>query len=338
MRILFSLIAAAGLALTALTGCSGGSGSSTQASTAPGAIKIGFLVKQPDQTWFQNEWKFAQQAADKDGFTLIKIGVPDPNATLAAIDNLAAQGAQGFIICTPDVKLGQAILDRAQRANMKVMSVDDQFQTPDGKPMTDVHHMGISAKDIGKIVGTALAAEMKKRNWSPNDTAAAILTHDQFDTHRDRTDGAIEGLTAAGFPKDHIYKSPLKDTTIENGRDAMNALLTQHQEVKHWLIASINDETVLGGVRATENRGIAAADVAGIGIGADAGRTDLGAAQPTGFIASVLISPKRHGYETADLMYHWIKDGVAPPMATWTQGILVNRDNFKQVIKEQGLE
>jgi L-arabinose transport system substrate-binding protein len=333
---LASLLTATLLLTAALVGCGGGSEATTQSANAP--IKIGFLVKQPDQTWFQNEWKFAQQAADKDGFTLLKIGAADPNATLAAIDNLAAQGAQGFIICTPDVKLGQAILDRAERANMKVMSVDDQFQTPDGKTMTDVHHMGITAKDIGKMVGTALAAEMKKRNWAPADTAAAVLTHDEFDTHRERTEGAIDGLTEAGSPKDHIFKTPLKDTGVANGRDAMNALLTQHPDVKHWLIASLNDETVLGGVRATENRGLAAADVAGIGIGADTGRTDLAAPQPTGFIGSVLISPKRHGYETADLMYHWIKDNKEPPKATWTSGILVTRENFKDVIKEQGLE
>ena len=28
-----------------------------------GAIKIGFLVKQPEEPWFQLEWKFADQAA-----------------------------------------------------------------------------------------------------------------------------------------------------------------------------------------------------------------------------------------------------------------------------------
>ncbi|MBN1411326.1 MAG: hypothetical protein JW969_10825, partial [Spirochaetales bacterium] len=26
-------------------------------------IKIGFLVKQPEESWFQKEWEFAEQAA-----------------------------------------------------------------------------------------------------------------------------------------------------------------------------------------------------------------------------------------------------------------------------------
>src|SRR6185437_13439906 len=79
--------------------------------------KIGFVVKQPEEPWFQHEWKFAQQAADKDHFELIKIGAPDGAAVMAAIDNLGAQNAGGFVICTPDVRLGPAIVNRAKRYN-----------------------------------------------------------------------------------------------------------------------------------------------------------------------------------------------------------------------------
>ena len=114
-------------------------------------IKIGFLVKQPDEPWFQDEWKYAQQAADELGFELIKIGATDGEKVLAGIDNLAAQQAQGFVICTPDVKLGPAIVAKAQAAGLKVMSVDDRFVGPDGNPMEEVHHMGISAFNIGKL-------------------------------------------------------------------------------------------------------------------------------------------------------------------------------------------
>src|SRR6266511_4680365 len=63
-------------------------------TNAPGGgedkMKIGFVVKQPEEPWFQLEWKFAQQAADKDGFELIKIAAPDGEKALGAIDNLAA--------------------------------------------------------------------------------------------------------------------------------------------------------------------------------------------------------------------------------------------------------
>src|SRR3954470_6104222 len=79
------------------------------AAATPGAVKIGFLVKQPEEPWFQLEWKFAEQASKELGFALVKIGATDGEKVLAAIDNLAANGAQGFVICTPDTKLGPAI-------------------------------------------------------------------------------------------------------------------------------------------------------------------------------------------------------------------------------------
>ena len=78
------------------------------------------------------------QCADKYGFELKTIGAPDGEKVLSAIDNLAAQGAQGFVICTPNVKLGPSIVAKAKADNLKVFSVDDQFIGADGKPMTDV--------------------------------------------------------------------------------------------------------------------------------------------------------------------------------------------------------
>src|SRR5438128_232892 len=120
-----------------------------QLAAAP-AIKIGFLVKQPEEPWFQLEWKFADQAAKELGFTLVKTGATDGQKVLAAIDNLAASGAQGFVICTPDTRLGPGIAAKARGANLKLISVDDQFVGANGQPMKNVHHLGISAGKIGE--------------------------------------------------------------------------------------------------------------------------------------------------------------------------------------------
>ena len=67
-------------------------------------VKIGFLVKQAEEPWFQTEWAFAEKAGKEKGFTLIKIAVPDGEKTLSAIDSLAANGAKGFDLparCVP---------------------------------------------------------------------------------------------------------------------------------------------------------------------------------------------------------------------------------------------
>lgn len=85
-----------------------------QTSAFAADVKIGFIVKQPEEPWFQDEWKFADEAAKEKGFTLVKIGAQDGEKVQSAIDNLGAQGAQGFIICTPDVKLGPASSPKRQ--------------------------------------------------------------------------------------------------------------------------------------------------------------------------------------------------------------------------------
>ena len=280
-----------------------GVGRPAAASAAEGGkkIKIGFLVPQPDEPWFQYEWKFAEQAAKKYNFDLIKIGAVDGEKTLAAIDNLAAQGVRGFVICIPEVRLGPAIVARAKANDMKLFTVDDQFVGGDGKFM-DVYYMGIAARKIGKLVGESLMAELKQRKWNLAETGACGITYDQLDTCHERSEGATEALKAAGFPASNIYVVPQKTTDIPGAFDAANVLLTRHGTVKHWLIFSCNDEGVLGAVRALEGRGFAAADIIGIGInGQDL--ADFQKTKPTGFFASVLLSPRRHGYETAEWMY-----------------------------------
>jgi L-arabinose transport system substrate-binding protein len=324
-----------------LAGCgkkSDASASATSAAAGSGQpVKIGFLVKQPEEQWFQLEWKFADLAAKDLGFTVMKIGAPDGEKVLSAIDSLAAGGAQGFVICTPDTRLGPGIVAKAKAAGLKLISVDDQFVGADGKPMTEVHHLGISAGKIGGDVGTALAAEMKKRGWTPADTAVCAVTFEELATAKERTDGAINALTAAGFPANRIFKAPQRTSDIPGAFDATNVLLTQQPSVKHWLVCGMNDSAVLGAVRALEGRGFAGDSSVGIGINGTDCIPELEKEKPTSFYGSILLSPKRHGSETVTMMYHWIKDGQEPPLDSRTTGILITRENFRQVLKEQGI-
>src|SRR6185369_9671171 len=255
------------------------------------------------------EWKFAEQAARELGFSLVKIGATDGEKVLSAIDNLAAGGAQGFVICTPDTRLGPGIVAKANGANLKVIAVDDQFLGAGGKPMDKVHYLGISAGKIGEEVGKKLAAEMAKRGWAAADTAVCAVTFDEVATIKERTDGAAAALVAAGFPKDKIYRASLRTLDIPGAFDAVNVLLTQKTGVKHWLVCGGNDSAVLGAVRALEGRGFAADSSVGVGINGTDCITELEKEKPTSFYGSMLLSAKAHGYQTAVMMFHWIKDG-----------------------------
>lgn len=301
-------------------------------------VKIGFLVKQAEEPWFQDEWRFAEQAAKDKGFTLVKIGIPNGEKMMAAIDNLAAQKAVGFVICAPDVKLGVAVNRAAKRHKLKVMSVDDQLVDGAGKPIADIPHMGISAYEIGKQAGQGLVEEIKARGWKLDEVGALRVAFDQLPTARERTQGALDALKAAGLPAGNLVDAPQVKTDTESAFNAANIAFTKNAKFKRWVAFGLNDEAVLGAVRAAEGRGIKQDAMVGIGIGgSQTALNEFSKTAPTGFFGTVLISPKRHGYETAVAVYEWATAGKAPPPVTLTSGTLMTRKNQADVRKQMGL-
>lgn len=331
-RFLKSILAVSVLAVTGLY-------SNVTYAKDTDTIKLGFLVKQPEEPWFQTEWRFADKAAqDLGGVEIIKIAVPDGEKTLNAIDNLAANGAKGFVICTPDPKLGPAIMAKARSYGLKVVTVDDQFLNAAGEPMTNVPLIMMAATEIGERQGQELYKEMQKRNWDVKDTAVLAITADELDTARRRTEGSIDALIKSGFPVEKIYKSPTKSNDIPGALDAANSMLVQHPEVKNWLIVGMNDNTVLGGVRATEGQGFKAENVIGIGINGTDAVNELSKPNPTGFVGSLLPSPDVHGYRSTEMLYKWVKEGIEPPKFTPVgDPVLLNRENFRAELDKKGL-
>ena len=301
-------------------------------------LKIGFLVKMPEQAWFINEQKAATAVGQKDGFLVVNIGTPDGEKVLAAIDNLGAQGAKGFVICAPDVRLGPAIEARAKRYNMKFVTVDDQLVDSTGKPLGDVPHLGMSAIKIGNQVGQAISDEMKRRGWKPEEVGALRITDYELPTAKQRTDGATQSLLANGFKKENIFDAPQKTTDDEGGFNAVSPVLAQHPNIKKWVIFALNEETVLGGVRATEQLHIPASDVIGVGInGAGEAFAEFQKKEPTGFYGTIAVSSTNHGKQSTENLVEWIKTGKQPPADTQTTGELMVRSNWESVRKELGI-
>ena len=316
---------------TAILGMSG---------VAPAAdkVKIGFLVKQAEEPWFQTEWAFAEKAGKEHGFEVIKIAVPDGEKTLAAIDSLAANGAKGFVICPPDVSLGPSIVAKAKANDMKVMAVDDRFVDAKGKFMEDVPYLGMAAFEVGQKQGAAMADEAKKRNWDWKDTYAIINTYNELDTGKKRTDGSVDALKKAGLPEDHILFTPQKTLDVPGSMDSTNAALPKLPgAAKNLIVGGMNDNTVLGGVRATAGAGFKPANVIGIGNnGTDA--IDELKKKESGFFGSMLPSPDKEGYNTALQMYEWVTTGKEPAKYTAMDDVtLITRANFQEVLTKIGL-
>lgn len=301
-------------------------------------VRIGFLVKQAEEPWFQTEWKFAEKAAEDNGFELLKIAVPDAERTLSAIDTLAAKGAVGFVICAPDVRLGPAIMAKAQANNLKVVTVDDRFVGADGNFMEEVPYMGMDAHAVGEEAGRVLIAEAKNRGWDFAETGLVLNSYDELDTIHQRTSGITEAIIAEGFPEANIYDAPLRALEIPASFDATNIVLTKYPNVKHWLVAGGNDNSVLGGVRAIEGASFKPEDIIGVGINGTDIVAEFEKADVTGMYASMLPKPDVHGYETTMMIYNWETKGEEPqlfnPIGNPT---VLTRENFKDELSKMGL-
>ena len=288
-------------------------------------VKIGFIVKKPEQAWFINEQEAATAVGEELGFDVVRLSGEDGQEVLTAIDNLYAQGADGFVICPPDVRLGPAIMNRANQYDMKVVTVDDQFVNSSGEPMEGVPHLGMSGYKIGQQVGDAIAAEMEARGWDPEEVV-------------ERTDGATAALLDAGFPEGNIFDAPQQNSDTASAFSAASPVLSQRGDYEHWVIYALNEESVLGGVRATEQYGLAAEDVIGVGInGSGAAFAEFSRDNTTGFHGTVAVSSTMHGRQTAEDLYRWISEDKQPPANTETSGVLMTRENWQEVREDLGL-
>ncbi|MFC3282209.1 arabinose ABC transporter substrate-binding protein [Litchfieldella rifensis] len=308
------------------------------AQAANDDVKMGFIVKKPEQAWFINEQRAATELGEEMGFEVVRLAGEDGQQVLSAIDNLNSQGAKGFVICPPDVRLGPAIMNRANQYGMKVVTVDDRFVGSDGEPIEDVPHLGMSGYKIGQQVGEAIAAEMEARGWDPQEVAALRITNYELPTAKERTDGATDALLEWGFPEDNILDAPQQNTDTSSAFSAASPVISKNGDFEHWVIYALNEESVLGGVRASEQYGLKAEDVIGVGInGSGAAFAEFSRENPTGFHGTVAVSSTMHGRQTAEDLYTWITEGEKPPANTETSGTLMTRDNWEAVREELGL-
>lgn len=140
-------------------------------------------------------------------------------------------------------------------------------------------------------------------------------------------------LLGAGFPEANLFDSPMKTLDTEGSFNAANISITKHQEIKYWIVAGGNDSSVIGAVRALEGQGFGADKVIGVGInGSNFAINEFEKDEPTGFYASVKLSARQHGYDTAKLMYKWIAEGEEPPKVIWTSGTLMHRGNYEKLM------
>ncbi|OON99628.1 MAG: sugar ABC transporter substrate-binding protein [Epulopiscium sp. Nele67-Bin004] len=301
-------------------------------------VKIGFLVKQAEEPWFQTEWAFADKAGEELGFEVVKIAIPDSEKTLSAIDTLASQGVKGFMIVTPDTRLGPAIMAKANANGQKVITVDDRFLDANNNPMQEVPFLGMDAYAMGDLQGKATLDEAANRGWNLNDVTVLLISFDELDTSVERNNGALDVLKAAGVKDSQIVKVAQKWSDTPSALEAALPGLASVPNAEKFFIIGFNDNTAIGGVRATENFNIPAENVIAIGINGTDVVDEFQKDTVSGLHGSMLLSPDLHGYETAKMMYAWLTEDQAPPLYTPVRtATLITRDNYESELKNKGM-
>lgn len=294
----FGLAAAAGIASLLATG----------AAQAQDTLKFGFINKMGDHPWFVREVEGAKAKAAELGVDLLVQDVQfDANLTVTTFDTYLGDGVQAIAIVVPDLSLGPVVSEKAQEAGIPLIAVDDDIVLPDGGP---VPYVGMNALNIGHQVGSEIARIFKDEGWAEHiDTVRVGSVEDQkADTCMRRNQGAREALLAEVPELESRIVSIPYDNTMVNAIDVVSTTLTAHPDAERWIFFSCNDDGVLGSVRATENSGVPAANVIGIGIDGSRSCEAFGGGGESGFRGTMWLDSAKHGAGAVQALYDAVKN------------------------------
>lgn len=290
-------------------------------------IKIGYINKMGDHSWFVAEVGGARKAAEAAGAAFVSQDVQfDANLTITTFDTMVGDGVKGIAIVVPDKALGPVIAEKAKAAKIPLVAVDDDIYYQDG---TQVPYVGMNAYNIGARVGEELAKLYKADGWAGKEVRIASIEDRKADTCMQRNKGAEEAFLKAvpDFKPGNIVRVPY-DNTMVNAIDVMTTTLTANPSVTNWIFYSCNDDGVLGGARALENAGYTADQGMGIGIDGSRACDAFGSGKPSAFRGTMWLNSENHGALAVKILLASIKDGTKLPVQSFTDPEYITADNF----------
>ncbi len=295
-------------------------------------VSIAYLNKMGDNPWFVDEVAGAKAVADKLGVEFFNQDLQfDSNLAMTAMDTYIGKGISGIIIVVPDTKIGPAVIEKAQKAGIPLIAVDDTILDANGKSAPFV---GFDAASAGLKVGELIGDYYKKEGWDKLTGAKimAVSVEDQdLEVCNLRTDGATKKLKELGILKDADIIHLPYDNTANSGMDAMAPVITAHPDVTNWLLYSCNDDGVLGAWRALQNSGVKATNVIGVGINGQLAAEEFKKGEPTGLRASLMAQAKQHGGQAVQFIYDNVVSGKEIPQTTFIPAAVMTADNWKEL-------
>jgi L-arabinose transport system substrate-binding protein len=291
-------------------------------------LKLGYINKMGEHPWFVSEIAGAKAEAAKLHVPLATQDVQfNADLTLTTFDTMVGDGVKGIAIVVPDKALGPVVAEKAAKANIRLIAVDDDIYTQDKKM---VPYIGMNATNIGRQVGTEDARLYKELGWDKlHDVKLASIEDRKADTCMQRNRGAEAAFLEAvpDFDKANIIRIPY-DNTMNSSIDAVTTTLTAHPEAQHWIFYSCNDDGVLGAVRATENAGMSPDQVIGIGIDGSRACDAFGSGAKTGFRGTLWIDSAKEGATAVALLVKSLRENTPLPQVTYVTADLITPANF----------
>lgn len=307
---------------------------------------IAFIVKDPAESWFQIEIENAGKAAREHGFQLLaypdSVLLGDQTYTMERVmldlQDAADKGANGIIICIPDVYDGDQVIDFCKKNKMKLMTVDDQLKDSSTRSgfNEEVPHVGIDGYRIGRQVGITLAEHMVDRDWN----AYSVGIIELWDTDTPDIMARIEGTSlllkeVLPFKGSNFFRLELLAPTLDGSNRTIQASFKAiESQFENWIVVAQNDECVIGGVRALNQFDVEPAHILAIGINGGSAAVDEMKGPVSGFMGTVKLNAKKHGYETSRVMYRWIAQGKEPDKRIVTNGNLYTRDDDLELMMQ----
>jgi fructose transport system substrate-binding protein len=257
-------VAAAGIVIGLACGVAACGDDESDSGNAAGGgggedIKVGLITKTETNPFFVKMKEGAQAQASQLGAELQSFAGKkdgDNESQVAAVENLIAAGAKGFMITPNDSKAIVPSLDKARQAGLLVIALDTQTEPPDAADATFATDNFAAGEAIGKWAAGTFEKEGKEAKIAMLD-----LNPDGVSVDVQRDQGFLQGFgidladpAKIGDESDpRIVGHDVTDGAEEGGRTAMENLLQKDPGIN--LVYTINEPAAAGAYEALKAAG-----------------------------------------------------------------------------------
>ena len=282
-----------------------------------GQVRIGFLVLDLTNPYWNAQAKGAQAKAKEYGMKLVVIdGQSDPTIEINALENWITQGIDGIIISAIDSKGCETYVKRAKAKGIPVVAAMHPLEGADARLALDEYQFGFKAgTEAGKWIVEKLNGQAE----------FAILAADDLKHIVDRGNGIRDGILKRAPNAKLVAR---QDAYVpDKGMTVTEAILQAHPDIK--LIQGINDSGALGAYEAVRAAG---KDTPVFYIGGNDATPEAIRKIKEGGIyrCSVSIDPFGSGQAEVEMMYNLLNDIEFEPeqFVTMTPVTIENVDQF----------